>query len=335
MGSNVTGEVKMVEESTEATERPAEAAEEHSEQTVPDAEATDIFDAESDSSISDDTSAADSAVEKVENDAAAAAQAEKDAAAETEAKAEQEAADAAAAEKKTEEKKAETKAVQVQEFSGIDDEAITGIADSVFEELKDVKIADVDEEGNDTEISLEEWNEKYPGISQVLKLISGKIAQKATGSIVPALKPISGYIADQAFSKAAEKTYKSLADLGHTDAKDIYASDEFNEWADKQSEEIQALFESFDPATVASGLSIYKTANNISTLDAKTAEQKEAEAAAVEKAQKKQAKKDDIHKHSSRTGTPKATVDPGAELSEEEAQAAFEEESNRKEDDDV
>ena len=159
-------------------------------------------------------------------------------------------------------------------------------------------------------------------------MISGKIAQKATGSIVPALKPISGYIADQAFSKAAEKTYKFLSDLGHTDAKDIYASDEFNEWADKQSEEIQALFESFDPATVASGLSIYKAANNISTPDAKTAE-------AVEKAQKKQAKKDDIHKHSSRTGTPKATVDPGAELSEEEAQAAFEEESNRKEDDDV
>ena len=314
-------------EETTADEQTFESADEHVEE-ITEADANAVFDAESDGDapVEEETPAVEEtpAEETPAEETPAETPAEETPAAETPA-------EETPAEKPAE-TPAEEPAVQMPEFSQSgelnDQDAITFMGE-LGEDLKEELIPDVDEDGKDVNLTKEQWDAKYPGIAKRQDLMFMRGIQKRSAQQAVANKPIQTYVENQTFEQNKTKTLSTVE--GHPDAAELYADAAFLKWADEQPEAIQNLVDSFDSKNVAAGLSLYKAANGIAT----KAEPTPAQTAAKTTQATKKAAKDDIHKNSSRTGTPKAAVDPNAELTEEDMQAAFEAESDRQEKDDA
>jgi len=185
-------------------------------------------------------------------------------------------------------------------------------------------VPDVDANGEDVEIPLREWAEKYPGVFAanflVGQVISRQIAEQATA-------PYRGMVETQTLEAARSRTFTALSDKGYESVNELYSDPDFNAWVDTQSAARQALFDSFDPEDVAVGLDLYAAATG------KTIKGEPVEAGKVDALRKKQvadkAKTDALGRTSMRSRPSSVAVPKTGKPSDEEANALFAEELKR------
>ena len=230
---------------------------------------------------------------------------------------------------------------------------------SFIENMGDVKVADVDEAGNEIEITAKEFAERYPGTFKMASLLAQHIStDRATSIVDERTGPIQSTLEDQQFASKQADVFKVLAgdEFGHKDAAEIHGSEEFKEYYENAPPGIQALNDSWDPKDLAAGLTIYKSANGIETPSSDEA-MTEATAAATKagleeadiadktvaeikaltatkvKATQAAAKKaaDDIHRNTIRGRPHPAPGAPAEQPDDTEAADIFAKESKREE----
>jgi len=191
---------------------------------------------------------------------------------------------AAAEAKATEQAAAQAEAAKAAAAEASDPVKINaGLVASFLEKHGAEQIDEYDEQGNETQIPMSEWAERYPGQFKAMALMSQHIADARAASIVDdRTAPVQKIIEEQQYTSQKAQMYDTLAgdDYGHSDAAEIHASPEFLEYLDAASPGVQALHDSWDPKDQAAGLAIYKAQAGIVTTGSDAALESASKAAA-------------------------------------------------------
>jgi|GEM_PF-6994925 len=235
----------------------------------------------------------------------------------------------AAAAKKPTEPTEKQKAAAEKAATEAKDTARSEFLDGALDSLKDMEIGDGGTEEAPMPKTMGEFVEMFPEISNAMKAMMGHMFDKMTGEITP----VREMITSQAQAAAEQALYETLGDEkhGHPDAADIIASDDFQEWGNKQSERYQEYMDAVtDAADIAQILNRFKSETGVETKtdEAKAAaDEKKAEAERVAKDQREaKAKKDKLN--AATTRQKKSVQKSGETDSDEDLDSAFDEEAD-------
>ena len=122
------------------------------------------------------------------------------------------------------------------------------ISDSDFSvELDAIKLPDKVIKVGKNEVNLKDFEERYPEVTAVSKLLAVSLAKKI---VMPQVSRLQQSI-------SAERFFSDLS-VYHPDARVLKDTDEFKDWRKNAPEEVQALLSSDDPIEVALALDVFK-----------------------------------------------------------------------------
>ena len=111
-----------------------------------------------------------------------------------------------------------------------------------------------------SEAEVDEWTKKHPDVAAIVESIADKKAKQRTQELDARLASVEE-MRESAITERAEAELLKI----HPDLKEIEASDDFHDWAERQPEAIQkVIFDTPDAKATASVLQMYKYENGIS-----------------------------------------------------------------------